>query len=697
MKFKNSFLNFFVLISIYFFTTTLQAATITPNIFTDPTVNPPGQPGDCSLRYAIQSINNGVLFAGCTNDSADDFGMNDTIVLQAGTYVLTIPGNNEDDNETGDLDVIDNDISIIGAGSDQTSIDASGIPDKDRVIQFIMVENAAMTGVMITGGDGTVLGDQFGGGIDALTIFLNLTDVQLIGNKSNNGGGISVSCQPTIVDSVIQGNMAILDQFGGQGGGIFLPAEDLLCDDAVIATVDHSIIANNNAEISGGGIYVNDGRSLNLMNSTVDNNDAELGGGGIGIDEGVVSITNSTISRNQVFEGDGGGIEDFGFYLFLTNSTVSNNSAIAPLAAGGGGSGGGIWTLGGLKGLYNVTIAFNDADNQGGGIFKPSGQGQGDRFPMEIFNTIIARNTAPEGPDCFGPFQTGGFNLIGDIGAQGDCTNFQNNVSGDQVGQPGSVIDPQLGDLQLNGGTTETHALALTSPAVDMGNPQGCQSLDQNLFIETFDFNDIGASGTIEFIPLDIDQRFFTRPIAILDPNVPVCDIGAFELQTFNFQVTKDDGLGGATIEVGDSFTYTIVMTNNGPGDASDVTLSDPLPSQVSFVSLTTSQGSCAAIGDVVSCDLGDVLSGASVTVTVTVIAVAVGDAVNTATVTTSVGDFVATVTTTIGGLFVFGSGFHCALHRGGPAALNAIPALLLFTVLAGLGYGLIRRRAKSH
>jgi uncharacterized repeat protein (TIGR01451 family) len=203
---------------------------------------------------------------------------------------------------------------------------------------------------------------------------------------------------------------------------------------------------------------------------------------------------------------------------------------------------------------------------------------------------------------------------------------------------------------------------------------------------------------------LTIDQRFFLRPIAILDPNVPVCDIGAFELQTFSFDLTKDDGLGGASIEVGDTFTYTMVLTNNGPSDATNVVLDDPLPSQVDFISLTTSQGTCASTNDVVHCDLGDMPHGSTVTVTVTVIAVAAGDAVNTATVTTSVGDFVATETTTIlvppvppGVILTQGANlFNCSLTRGGSDRVHALPAMVLFAIVTGLAYRHLRRRAAS-
>lgn len=75
---------------------------------------------------------------------------------------------------------------------------------------------------------------------------------------------------------------------------------------------------------------------------------------------------------------------------------------------------------------------------------------------------------------------------------------------------------------------------------------------------------------------------------------------------------------------VGENLTYTLTVTNNGPGAASGVILDDSLPTDVILSSATSSQGSCS--GSVpVSCALGglanDVLaSGASATVTLVVI-----------------------------------------------------------------------------
>ncbi|MCS6909343.1 MAG: CSLREA domain-containing protein, partial [Anaerolineales bacterium] len=82
------------------------AASITVNT-TDDELN---NDGDCSLREAIQAANTNTAVSGCTAGSGDD-----TITVPAGTYTLTIPGNNEDNGQTGDLDITSN-ITIIGAG-----------------------------------------------------------------------------------------------------------------------------------------------------------------------------------------------------------------------------------------------------------------------------------------------------------------------------------------------------------------------------------------------------------------------------------------------------------------------------------------------------------------------------------------------------------------------------------------------------
>jgi predicted outer membrane repeat protein len=443
---------------------TVQAATITPNITTDPALVGPDTGTDCSLRYAIESINDGTDFeGGCAAVSTGVLGTGDTVVLGPNTYLLELDGD-EDDNATGDLDVLAN-MAIEGAGPDSTTIDASGIPSGDRALYLTdSTSEVSLSGLTITGGD------------------------------SN----------------------------GGSGGGILADVDGTL-------TIDNTHVVGNLAG-NGGGIYVDFGSTVLINNATLDDNESSSCGGGLFIVAATVGVSNSTISNNDATDSDGGGICQFGDELFLTNTTISTNTAAS--------DGGGIYTEAdddstldtttGLKGAYNVTIVMNQASGVGGGIasnVQILPQGGTPPFPTRVFNSIIALNTASTGQDCAnGNFYTGGYNLIGQIDPNDICVDFVNGVNGDQVGTTESPIDPLIGQLQFNDGTTSglTHALLEGSPAIDRGNPDGCQAADVQAFID---------SGSETFVDLTTDQRLLTRPVAILDPNVPICDIGAYEFQ----------------------------------------------------------------------------------------------------------------------------------------------------------------------
>jgi uncharacterized repeat protein (TIGR01451 family) len=94
--------------------------------------------------------------------------------------------------------------------------------------------------------------------------------------------------------------------------------------------------------------------------------------------------------------------------------------------------------------------------------------------------------------------------------------------------------------------------------------------------------------------------------------------------------VTKSDSPDPVT--VGASVNYTITVTNDGADTATEVELTDVLPSTVSLVSVTSSVGSCTGSSTIV-CDLGDLANGASATVNIVVTTMAVGKLTNTATV----------------------------------------------------------------
>jgi uncharacterized repeat protein (TIGR01451 family) len=93
-----------------------------------------------------------------------------------------------------------------------------------------------------------------------------------------------------------------------------------------------------------------------------------------------------------------------------------------------------------------------------------------------------------------------------------------------------------------------------------------------------------------------------------------------------------------ASTTVGAPISYTIDVANNGPTLAKNVTVSDPLPANVSLVSSSATQGSCSGT-TTLSCSLGTLLKGASATVTVTVTAASAGTATNTASVSSAATD----------------------------------------------------------
>ena len=92
-----------------------------------------------------------------------------------------------------------------------------------------------------------------------------------------------------------------------------------------------------------------------------------------------------------------------------------------------------------------------------------------------------------------------------------------------------------------------------------------------------------------------------------------------------------------SSVKIGGEVSYTLHVANAGPNE-SGATLSDVLPGNLSFVSATSSQGSCSGT-TTVTCALGGLASGASATVTITAKATSAGAASDTASVTADVSD----------------------------------------------------------
>jgi uncharacterized repeat protein (TIGR01451 family) len=87
------------------------------------------------------------------------------------------------------------------------------------------------------------------------------------------------------------------------------------------------------------------------------------------------------------------------------------------------------------------------------------------------------------------------------------------------------------------------------------------------------------------------------------------------------------------------NLTYTVTVHNNGPDTATGVLMSDTLPAAVSYGSAVASQGGCSESGGIVTCDLGNLRSNVSATVTIVVTPTTPGYITNTVEVAASESD----------------------------------------------------------
>ncbi len=265
-----------------------------------------------------------------------------------------------------------------------------------------------------------------------------------VGAFSGYGGGIANSMGNLTLTAVTVSNSTAT----ADGGGIAADG---------VTTLVNSSVNGNSANSSGGGIASSTGGTLNITNSTVNGNTAGFINGGI-VSTGIMTITGSTISNNTCLGtiGSTGGIG-------VTNDTVITNSTISgnTMPNGTNNSGGAIWANGNLT-VINSTIT----DNQG---FDIGGIRNAGSATFILTNTIVAgnRNSATV-PEVIGAF-TANNNLIGNAGT---ATGFTGN---------GNLTNANALLLVLGnyGGTTQTHALAPTSPAINAGTSVNAPTLDQ--------------------------------------------------------------------------------------------------------------------------------------------------------------------------------------------------------------------------
>ena len=109
-------------------------------------------------------------------------------------------------------------------------------------------------------------------------------------------------------------------------------------------------------------------------------------------------------------------------------------------------------------------------------------------------------------------------------------------------------------------------------------------------------------------------------------------DSATVEAPQIDLSLTK--GANATTVQVGDSVTYTIDLSNGGPSQATGVTVLDQLPAGVSFAAFSATQGSYNSATGI--WDVGTMVSDSSVRLTLTGTVTTPGTKVNTAQVQTA-------------------------------------------------------------
>jgi hypothetical protein len=461
--------------------------TFTPTTFLD------GGPGSGSLRDAVLKTN------------ADTGTADDTILLKAGTYSLTIQNTNGQENNglQGDLDITSTKHRLIiqgtgTTGATATIIDASKL--QDRVFKILKPgTQVQFEDLVIKGGlaldDGAAgakpgTSDSLGGGILS-NGNITLDHVLLennearggAGNPAHNaiGGGI---CAPagsvTLVDSTVTQNEATGGAGGGAGSGVAGGAG------------------------RGGGVYVNGG-SLSISASTISQNRA-IGGGGAG--GAAVGDTKGASGGASL----GGGIYVKSSSLTISASSISQNVANAgaggpaatfPSGQGAGGAGGlaqgaGLYTSGGMVTLLNSTLSLNTVAGGGGGFGGPggaSGLGQGGGLcatggTLSLTNTTVATNTVAGGGGGTGA--AGGIGQGAGVFAQNETVNLvacrvSGNIGNGGAGGigfvtrfgtrgPGGGGAAQGGGVYANGGSLSISASTISRNQV-LGGTGGGDSI----------------------------------------------------------------------------------------------------------------------------------------------------------------------------------------------------------------------------
>ena len=198
----------------------------------------------------------------------------------------------------------------------------------------------------------------------------------------------------------------------------------------------------------------------------------------------------------------------------------------------------------------------------------------------------------------------------------------------------GGVLDIANVDLFANGASVVYYDDISLTPTSD----PACAIYGDIPWLSTVPINGTTLPG--ESSPVDVMFDATGLPVGLYnaelcaasnDPTTPVLPIPVTMtvLPQADLAITKTDTPD--PVRFGEVLTYTLLVSNAGPQDATGVVVVDTLPAGVTFVSASVG---CTELAGDVTCDVGDMANGGFAEITIVVIAPDVeGTLTNTATV----------------------------------------------------------------
>jgi uncharacterized repeat protein (TIGR01451 family)/CSLREA domain-containing protein len=480
----------------------------------------------------------------------------------------------------------------------------------------VAVPNSA-GGVAVSGANNTIGGSTGGEGN---VISANGGDGVLFENPSSDGGVEFAAAAAAPDANVVEGNFIGTDadaslQLGNDGAGVR------------VDSFQEGVVRSNTIRHNGGaGVAV----PVSGLHTLVTANSIDLNDG-LGIDLGADGVT-----PNDLEDGDG-------FQDFPTIGRVVTREDATTIS-------------GSLSGSPNAGL---DVELFWVPTCDPTGFGEGDEFLGTTTTKTDGSFAASVRP------LPSGFVTATAIGPQGDTSEFSRcvenpiaNLALDKsVLTPRGTVDQDLAytiTVVNNGASAATGvvvddplpgSLGLVAASTTHGSCTGTVTCElgtlaagekASIAVATKLLAPGQVCNTATVASRDVPDPDGLVP-AVFDPDRSNNqDDACVDVTNADLSIAKTGAPNPVT--VGGDLTYTLVVGNNGATEAEQVKVVDPLPASVTPLAATPSQGSCA-VAATVTCDLGTVAVGSTVTITIGVRPTVAGSITNVATVASPTND----------------------------------------------------------